>query len=266
VVIFEEGATTFVGNTAPYAAAIDFGQSLTSIEIANSTEAIRLQDNRCLNGGGVVYFTRDKGKGLSNVFGSAVDNSNRVIYFNNSVTAGGVLAAQSSSLIIDGYISYIDYTAPIAPITITMLDFYGNTNSSDSLSFAEVSIAEFNCLGKTAFLSGTTRVQAIDGVFTFNGLTASCYPEGNVTLTVDVSLDGLGTDYALTTSTFVDFRQCSAGEIISENMCVSCGNGTYSLEFVNESTSCEECPSNTETCYSNFVSGVHGLCVLITSY
>jgi hypothetical protein len=265
-VVFEEGATTFLRNTAPYAAAIDFGQSLTSIEIANSTVAIRVQDNRCLNGGGVVYFTRDKGKGLSNVFGRAVDNSNRVIYFDNSVTAGGVLAAQSSSLIIDGHISYIDYTAPIAPITITMLDFYGNTNSSDSLSFAAVSIAEFNCLGKTAFLSGTARVQAIDGVFTFNDLTASCYPEGNVTLTVDVSLNGLETDYALNTSTFVDFRQCSAGEIISENMCVSCSNGTYSLAFIDSTTECKACPSNTNTCYRNLVSSFHDLFVRNTSY
>jgi predicted outer membrane repeat protein len=266
VVVFEEGATTFVGNTAPYAAAIDFGQSLTSIQIADSTEAIRLQDNACLNGGGVVYFTRDTGKGLPNIFSSAVDNVDRVIYVDNSVITGDILASQSFSLKVNGDVNYTDYTTPLPPITVTMLDFYNNTNTSDSLSFAEVSIANSNCLGKTAFLSGTARVQAIDGVFTFNALTASCYPEGNVTLTVDVSLDGLGTDYALTTSTFVDFRQCSAGEIISENMCVSCGNGTYSLEFVNESTSCEECPSNTETCYSNFVSGVHGLCALITSY
>jgi predicted outer membrane repeat protein len=266
VVVFEEGATTFVGNTAPYAAAIDFGQSLTSIQIADSTEAIRLQDNACLSGGGVVYFTRDTGKSLSNVFSSAVDNADRVVYSNNSVTSGGVLASQSLSLMIDEYVNYTDYTAPLPPIIITMLDFYNNTNASDSLSFAEVSIAQFNCLGKTAFLTGTARVQAIDGVFTFNDLTPSCYPEGNLTLRVDVSLDGLETVYALTATTFVDYRQCSAGEIINENMCVSCSNGTYSLEFANSSTNCKACPSNTETCYSNQVRSVHSLFVLTTSY
>jgi hypothetical protein len=265
VVVFEEGATTFVGNTAAYAAAIDFGQSFTSIEIVDSTEAIQLQNNTCLSAGGVVYFTRDTGNGLSNVF-SAVENVDRVIYLNNSVTSGGVLASQSLSLVVDGYVNYTDYTAPLPSIVLTMLDFYNNTNSSDSLSFAEVSIAEFDCLGKTAFLTGTARVQAIDGVFTFDDLTPSCYPEGNITLRVDVSLDGLETVYALTTSVFVDYRQCAAGDIISENMCVSCSNGTYSLEFVDSTTTCEECPSNTETCYSNQVSSVRDLFVHITSH
>jgi hypothetical protein len=264
VVVFEEGTTTFVGNTAPYAAAIDFGQSLTSIQIADSTEAILLQDNACLSAGGVVHFTRDAGSGLSNVF-SSVDNVDRVIYLNNSVTAGGVLASQSVSLMgIDGYVRYTDYTAPLPPITITMLDFYNNTNASDSLSFAEVSIEESNCLGETAFLTGIVRVQAIDGVFTFDGLTPLCYPEGNLTLRIDVSLDGLEANYALTATTIVDYRQCVDGEIISENTCVSCVNGTYSLEFVDESTDCEACPSNTNTCYGNSVSGVHSLFVLIT--
>jgi predicted outer membrane repeat protein len=267
-VVFEEGATAFIRNTAPYAAAIDFGQSLTSIEIADSMEAILLEDNTCLSGGGVVYFTRDAGNASSipNIFNSGVDNSDRVIYGDNSVNAGGVRASQSVSLTIREQFDYSDYTAPLAPMTITMLDHYGNTNTSDSRSVAEVSIEEFDCSGKTAFLTGQAREVAFNGSFTFSELSASCFPEGHVILRFDITLDGLGTDYALNTTTRIDFSKCQDGDTVSENQCLACSNGTFSLTFIGEDTTCEVCPSNTETCYRNSVSSFYDLFILITSY
>ena len=113
--------------------------------------------------------------------------------------------------------TYFQYIEPFPAISI--FDVFGRLNVSDSSSKVTVSILNYNCSRKLAYLSGMTIIESFEGVATFDKLSVFCIPGGNVSLLFTLQPVGMSTDFSLTTTMNLSFRPCTGGEILNDNQC-----------------------------------------------
>jgi hypothetical protein len=115
-------------------------------------------------------------------------------------------------------------------------------------------IESSSCGSLNGYLSGASIITPQSGIAVFDTLNIYCYPGGSANLTYTASLDGLyGNTYALTYSEIVTFRGCTDGEILKDNLCVECPDGSYLFAYDSSTVACTSCPAHSDSCYGNKV-------------
>ncbi len=140
----------------------------------------------------------------------------------------------------------------ITKIVIVLVDEYGNIDYSDNHSSAEISEVDVD----TTVLSGTTKVLARSGTYTFDDITIQHEPGGTTYLQVtSEAVDTHKKDSSGDTNLYyntvyieVSFRLCETGETDLGKECKICEQGTYSLDPQN---ACADCPSEA-TCMGSY--------------
>ena len=134
-------------------------------------------------------------------------------------------------------------------LSAALIDHYGQIVKTDSESVADLLPGEMG----NVTISGTTQVQAEQGVFTFQAFTLIAKPNS----TNDIKIHTAGVNLAkakLTTNTYqsflpipITFRACAPGESLIDQTCYLCPEGKYSLS---PEDSCAACPDGA-ICYGN---------------
>ena len=257
--LFGYGLVTMSNNFALAGSAIFHVTTPSAdVHIVASPHKILMEANYAWKGGtvyAVVYESwsdrntaheRNRVIFKDNVGGDAVTQSRRLVG-----TGGGQKQAS------DGTIHVRAYGTPIRPSpSFTLLDGYGNLNSTDNSStvtaYAHPSYYYCGGDGRIGYLSGVTTTKVTAGVAMFTSLQAYCYPGGNMTVLFVASLDGFDSSYNVETSVTLLFRPCIDGEVLKDNVCERCPEGSYSLRF-SPAAQCVPCPSDAVSCSGNVI-------------
>ena len=224
------------------------------------------------NGGAVSLFCPSKAAGCVSVIANSTFRSNTV-----SHVGGGVYWTDWKPTLTD--ITFEDNKAVYGPdiasfaiaisnsgqsalkrvpsgqtisdtLTAALVDHYGQVVASDSASLADLLPSDSNTT-----ITGNTRVQAVQGVFTFQGFTITAKP--NSTISIHIVTSGIDLSKGMTAapedhyqsllSILVSLRPCVTGESLVEDTCYLCPEGKYSLS---PEDSCAACPDGA-ICYGN---------------
>jgi hypothetical protein len=141
------------------------------------------------------------------------------------------------------------------PLTLKVLDYYGNHVQTSQNARVKVSLTSFNCLEtRSPDITGKdveSGVQVVDGYATFSHLISYCYPTGEMSLKflldpmpvpAELFVGDKSGIYEISKETQLSFRDCVAGEYLNEieGKCVVCPPGSYSLTW-SKGTVCESC-------------------------
>ncbi|CAG9326023.1 unnamed protein product [Blepharisma stoltei] len=136
-------------------------------------------------------------------------------------------------------------------LKLALVDYYGNIVATDSASSAEL-LAENS---SAVILSGTTRVTASKGFYTFDNFIVSAEPGSEITIKIpSTGIDESSSKnsqifYVSEVNVNITLRKCVVGEATIGLNCQVCDKGSYSLN--GSSTQCIECPSQAK-CYGNW--------------
>jgi hypothetical protein len=168
-----------------------------------------------------------------------------------------LVPAAASPNVEKGYVVQ-QYAAPLyPPFYFTVYDNYGQyANISLSEKLVSLTIVESQCDGVNAYLTGADKVGFVDGRATFDNLVAYCSPNGRLKLQATfnfgdliesldfISLLSLQRDFVVNSTIILYFRECSAGESMTNGICVPCPATTYNLRpNSTRSDSCTSCVS-----------------------
>ena len=180
-----------------------------------------------------------------------------LIFANNSAPYGNNFATQPTSIQSATEYNVTVYNRPLNPsISLYIYDFYGQLVISDNETVVESSVFDYSCRSFVGTLASSTVEVSKEGLTTFNDITAFCNPEGNLTIhyTAKPSLSYFDiadpSDYYVINASIWSFRNCQNGEKYLNGACVTCGNGTYSLQY-KEDGICIRCPVEGKGCYAN---------------
>ncbi len=189
-----------------------------------------------------------------------------IVFDSDNIAPYGVeYGTQQYSIEITQQYTVKNYDTILSPyINATYKDYYDQRVWSDDYSTLTFSTSNTSgCFGTPGAgltsQEGGNSYKSSRGSIDANQLEALCYPTGK--MAVSVSASGIYPDtvsnfstsdlfYPSISSVFV-FRQCKDGEVIKSSGCELCPNGSYSLNFVDDTTVCEDCPDDTETCYGD---------------
>jgi hypothetical protein len=193
-------------------------------------------------------------------------HSRSVIIKENVATFGNRTATQPTRLISPDRYEVKSFGSPMQPgIELIWKDYYGHTvlspiiTTSVSVEILVDQANPFHCRKLKPILEGSDLslnhvTFGSSGNATFNSLLPSCAPGGNFTLQFTAQLGSMflstttvplasasASQYYLTNTTFLSFRQCHRGEYSTSNgQCVTCEKGTFSFHF-NEMKQCQDC-------------------------
>lgn len=176
-----------------------------------------------------------------------------ISFSNNSATYGNEVSSYAIQLTyglrthLDTVVSGQTYTDTLS---LALRDHYGTVVATDNESTAELVVTQAG-----ASVSGTWKVMASNGVFTFQNFAITATPGSNTTLNittnaVDVTKQlrsGDNATYSPSVPFTVSLRNCTLGESEVNSQCLVCGQGTYSLD---PALACQDCPT-AAICYGN---------------
>lgn len=145
-----------------------------------------------------------------------------------------------------------DYTTYIPSIVVQIVDFYNETISTASM-YVDVSAVAKTCIdGTTAYVSGGVTKETKNGNSSFDSVNAVCSPGDSMDITASgtIALSSM-TLQTLTATTTIHFRDCIAGEILSNSMCVQCPENSYTFET--GGYKCYSCPDHSTGCYGSTI-------------
>lgn len=132
-----------------------------------------------------------------------------------------------------------------------LLDHYGQVMATDSATLADL----LPGASANVTITGTIRVQAVQGMFVFSGFTITAKP--NSTTSINIYTSGVDLSKAKTADPedhyqsylpiSVTLRPCVPGEALMKDTCYLCPEGKYSLS---PDISCAPCPDGA-ICYGN---------------
>jgi predicted outer membrane repeat protein len=262
---------TINSNDAEFGSALALFSVIDSITARDANGTIEMKDNTASHGG-TVYWQYD-----DDMKREPVDlKTERITFTANRVAYGLEFATNAVTLELDGDggpVMVTVYDAPIAPTpTATLRDFYEQTVQNDyhTLGTFSALLPIDDCgINAAPGVEGASIYTARDGVIFATNLELSCYPLGSMvveTVTSDLfstaQLSGSGLSlaenglekYYPSANVTYKFRACTNGESDEGSDCVSCPQGSYTLEW--DSTPeddsdnfCKACPRQAETCY-----------------
>jgi len=122
-------------------------------------------------------------------------------------------------------------------VSFLLLDIYGAVVTSDNSSDAEMWPKQ-----NTTSVVGVNRVKAEKGRFLFSDFIVIATPTSNTLLLVNTS--AVANEVELS----VSMRDCGLGEMQSNDQCIVCQTGMYSLD---SQANCKNCPEEA-FCYGNY--------------
>ena len=185
-----------------------------------------------IQGGGTVYWVHlnmDEPIALSsNEFINCT-----ALYGEATATEGFSLQLPSDVIQINAYSSYI------APLNVTLLDYYGQivvTESKTTVYMSAIHI-EDQCLG-TGYLTGGTSEIFSAGIAIYDNVEVHCQPNAYFNVSLQTSSEQFNVQK--------DFNffllDCAMGEVRDDELCVECPQGYYS--FDSTATECLQCPED----------------------
>jgi len=181
-----------------------------------------------------------------------------VSFRNNSAPYGKTFATQLTNIyqVSEEYQVSV-YDRPLSPsIVLTFFDFYSQEIVSDNITVTEAYVESYECDGLVGSLTSSTSENPVNGVVTYNDISAFCNPNGQLTIEYiarpslsyfDISDPSYY--YVVNTSVWT-FRSCNNGEKYTNGACISCVNGSYSLMYEID-VGCQPCPDESFGCYGN---------------
>lgn len=225
----ESAALYFLDNNATVASAMWLGPSCKQSVTGYNTSFI-FSNNVCNALSSTMYWSYDTTSEASFYgYGNTVFGSGTAVTWEGQ--SGTHISTQPVTLTRSlATYTVVDYiTEQLPPIHLKLEDYYGNHFPWDSSTTVSVQILNSSCsavvnhtLGTgVAGLGGVQLRRVTDGSVTFNNLTVSCYPGGQLTLQFIASLSDyqLSSDYNINSTSVIHFRTCIKGETIVDGKC-----------------------------------------------
>ena len=115
--------------------------------------------NSAVNGAGAVYWVN--WTGMSEPFG--IGSLNNTLYYNNTfignnASYGSMWATEAVLVMVDEKSNYhynvTDYSSPLPPIALNLVDYYLQIVSTDTYSTIEASTGLVSCYSSSAYITG----------------------------------------------------------------------------------------------------------------
>ena len=179
-----------------------------------------------------------------------------VIWNNNFAPYGVKYGTQVVEILVSSVYQVNVYNAILSPLVFfESHDYYGEKTVSDNQTILSISIDNYECNGFIGSLSGGTIVTTVDGVASYDELRASCYPEGNISVSftaeiMEYRLFGLEFPwrYYVKNTSSLNFRSCVSGERLVGADCVACAEGSYLISYDPAIEACSKCPESAYLC------------------
>jgi predicted outer membrane repeat protein len=263
VIEFILNTSSFLNNTSTGQLTRGSALYLSSVSTSATLSHNLFQDNSLLFGSGTVFWT------YSTMSEPTHLSSNT--FLRNSASYGSSVATEAYALFMTHLtVNVTDYgsgsgSSPISPpFSISLVDFYQQTVTTDSSSIVEFSIPSSSssplsssssssstnaissgspsCHNGAAYLTGGLIENYRSGVAMVSQLEAHCSPGEVITAMASTSLSEINSS-PLFLEFQIRFRECYAGEIDSQGDCVACSEFYYSFD-PSEDTQCRVCPEN----------------------
>lgn len=112
----------------------------------------------------------------------------------------------------------------VPAIAVQVTDFFNNTVANNTQIITRAYSGD--CSPLYPNIVGSSQVSASSGSALFTGQTATCFPQGNITLQFSTLL---GNSVKVTTNTLLQFTPCVNGEYLKGGLCLLCPSNSYSL-------------------------------------
>jgi hypothetical protein len=112
---------------------------------------------------------------------------------------------------------------------------------------------DYLCGGNSAYLTGGTNIEVVEGIKTISEFKAHCAP--GMSIWINFYPQVSKSVHISELEVMLVFRHCIAGEYYSNGECIICASGSYSLKNNSDLsiTSCNECPSEATESYGNTI-------------
>jgi hypothetical protein len=204
---------------------------------AANSPMLMISDNHFLEsnavaGAGTIFWQHDSMSEPRSLASNTFENC-RAVYGETTATEGFALELNSSVVHIFATSAYI------APLNVTLLDYYENRVLTDSKTIVYMSAVNVagQCI-ETGYLTGGTSEIFSRGVATFDSIEVHCQPNAYF----NVSLAATSDSFDIRKDFNFFLEDCVLGEIRDEELCTQCPQGFYSFDPA--ATECLLCPED----------------------